>query len=324
MKKTYLVCCMALCSGQALAELGESGFSGEVSALIGFGSGESNFNTDSDKTINNVDNSGQSESEVLAAPLGQLRYTFGQLDNHQVFIGTSREDIAVGNFALEAGYRLGLTEDSSIAVSFLPTIIGGETWEDPYLVGAERKATDISGNAFRLQYDGIMDSPFSLDLAYYTQDIDAEHSGSQYTTAQQKLLDRSGNGLYSKASYKYMIDSTSQLQPALIYKTFSADGEAMSNKSYGLELSYMKFINKHAFSISGKYLSISYDTSNPVFDTEQKDYEYSLFAGYEYDQFMGWNDWAFNAIAGYDAKSSNITFYDETQYMVGVGVTYKF
>ncbi|OLQ74187.1 hypothetical protein BIT28_20160 [Photobacterium proteolyticum] len=324
MKKTYLVCCMALISGHTMAELGEPGFSGEVSALVGFGSTESNFNTDSDKTISNVDNSGKSESEMLAAPLGQLRYTFGQLDNHQIFIGTSREDIAVGDFALEAGYRYGLSEESSISISYLPTIMGGETWEDPYLTGTERQTTDISGNAYRLQYDSIMDSPFSLDLAYYTKDIDTEQSGSQYTSEQQKRLDRSGNGLYSKISYKYMINNSSLLQPAVIYKTFSADGDAMSNKSYGVELSYMKFVNRHAFSISGKYLNTTFDTVNPVFDTEQKDSEYSFFAGYEYDEFMGWDNWAFNAIAGYDVKASNINFYDETEYMLGAGVTYKF
>ena len=65
----------------------------------------------------------------------------------------------------------------------------------------------------------------------------------------------------------------------------------MSNKSYGVELSYMKFVSRHAFSISGKYLSTTFDTVNPVFDTEQKDSEYSFFAGYEYDEFMGWENW---------------------------------
>ncbi|MGF1911549.1 DUF2860 domain-containing protein [Vibrio kasasachensis] len=296
-------------------QLDDNGFSGEITGLIGFTAEKSNFNTDEKKKADNeLNTSGSSESGITAAPLGQIRYTFD--DRNQVFIGTSREDIAVGDFALEAGYTRAIGEHSTLTLSFLPSL-GGETWEDPYVVDQDREITDVSSNAFRVNYTNILDSNFSADLAYFTKELEKEASGDA-------SLDRDGSGIYSKFTYHYGINETSMLEPSLIYKSFSADGDAMSNTTYGVELSYKKLTGRHAFAISGNYETTSYDAQHAAFDITQKDHTFGMFGAYEYDHLFGWENVAFNAIAGFDITSSNIAFYESSEIIIGTGITYNF
>jgi hypothetical protein len=39
---------------------------------------------------------------------------------------------------------------------------------------------------------------------------------------------------------------------------------------------------------------------------------------------MGWKDWSFISFAGYGDTRSNLTFYDESSYLLAVGLNYKF
>lgn len=299
-------------------ELGDSGFSGEITGIIGMTSETSNFNTDEKKKTGNLNSKGESESGLTAAPLGQLRYTFGSGNNHQVFAGTSREDVAVGDFVLEFGYQIGFGESSSLALSYLPSM-GGETWADPFVIGEDRKVTDFSSNAFRVKYENILDSNLSADLAYYSIELDEEKSGGSY-----KPLDRNGNGTYSKFTYAYPLSSNSILEPSFLYKSFSADGKVMSNTEYGAELAYKAFYGRHAFALSGQYTTTSFDEAHPLANKKQKDNNFGVFGAYEMDNLMGWENVSFNALTGYDVTTSNIEFYETSEFIVGVGATYKF
>ena len=320
MKKT-LVCTYVLSAllspGVSAALEDENGFSGEASFLVGAMSAKSNFNTGTDTKKGALNSEGESETEGILVPLGQLNYTFGQNNNHQIFIGLDRDDIAVGDAAFEIGYKTELSSGMVIATSFLPTVVGGETWENQYSTG-KRTTTDVTGNAFRLNTESIMGSNFDLDLAYYTSDIDKDFYKNN------KNLARSGNGIYSKTSYNFSIDETSRLVPSVIYTSFSADGKAESNKAFGLEIAYQVVMGRHAFSVSTDFKQASYDAVHETFNIKRKDNSYGVFSAYEYENFMGWENWNGVALAGYEVQSSNINFYDESEYLVGAGVNYKF
>ena len=98
----------------------------------------------------------------------------------------------------------------------------------------------------------------------------------------------------------------------------------VSFSRYSGSLTYLKRVNDHAFSVNADYSYSSYDASNPVFKKTREDNEYSLTLGYEYMDFMGWENWGFNALAGYSNNNSNIAFYDTSGYFMGVGVSYHF
>ncbi|GAL27350.1 hypothetical protein JCM19239_6663 [Vibrio variabilis] len=62
-------------------------------------------------------------------PLGMVKYTYGAQRDKEWFIGTSRDDIAVGTFVLEGGYRQQLQDGSIWSASYLPTVIGEPIWK---------------------------------------------------------------------------------------------------------------------------------------------------------------------------------------------------
>lgn len=305
------------------AESTEHGFSGELTLLMGNTNVTSNFNTDQNQKVGLLNVEAESNSEFLLAPLGQLRYNFGSNNHQQVFLGSSRADISEGDFVVELGYKYSLEEGSAISISYLPSLIA-ETWADPFIINQERQETDVTSNAFRVQYDRILTSNFSIDLAYYTVELDEEQSGFNQTGQIIGTLDRNGNGLYSKVSHTSRLEKTAFLALSLLYKNFDADGEAMSNSQLGVELSYKKLINRHALALTAKYKQHTYDETHPIFNLEQDDDEMNIFAAYEYSQFMDWDNVGFNAIVGYTQTNSNIDFYDEDSYLIGVGLSYKF
>lgn len=316
---------LAVLSTPAMAQLSDSaGISGEISLSAGYTSSTSNFNTDTNATITDNTQKGQSDSSVLALPLGSVAYTFGSQLDKQFYVGTSREDIAVGTLALELGYKQQLANGTVIDASFLPTIMSGETWADPFLEGSARSVTDEKGNAYRLKFSNIANSGFSLDTAYAVKDIENEQSGHSDPNINSDLLRRDATSIYVKGDYKLHLDRATFLVPSLTYIKTDADGDANSLTSWGGELSLFKVINRHQFALTAGYTSKSYDASHPVYNKVREDDEFSLFAAYEYQQFMGWQNWSLISFAGYGQSDSNIDFYDEDQMIFSVGVNYQF
>ncbi|MGF1696635.1 DUF2860 domain-containing protein [Vibrio lamellibrachiae] len=327
MNKTILSLSILTCfvSYSSVAELApEAGFGGEISLNTGYMSQSSNFNTDVKDPISDLNSEGDSNGEMLVAPLGQINYTFGQQLDKQVYIGTSREDIAVGDFAFEIGYKQELESGMVIDASFLPTVVSGETWSDPYAITSTREVTDETGNAYRLKLESIAGSDFTLDMAYANIDVKSEASGSELSSTEQETLQRDGSVIFVKGEYKYMLNQTSGLIPSLSYKVRSADGKAMAYKAYATDITYFKVLDRHQFALTAGYETRSYDGTNPMFNETRSDNEMSLFAAYEYDQLMGWEDVSFISFAGYGISSSNIDFYNESEYLLSAGVNYKF
>ncbi|MFB9215458.1 DUF2860 domain-containing protein [Vibrio sinaloensis] len=328
MKKALSALTLSMFVTPALAQLSEqAGFSGEISLNAGYTTSTSNFNTSGDKTIDSVNQDPEQENGFLAAPLGNLAYTFGESLNQQVYAGMSREDIAVGTLALEVGYKYQLGSGTIIDVSLLPTVMSGETWEDPFLTGSRRSTTEERGNAFRLKLSNIFTPGFNLDMAYATKDIEDEASGtsnSELQDGEEKLLERDSHSYYLKGSYRLPLDRTTFLQPSVTYIKTEADGEANSLTSLGGEISLFKVINRHQFALTAGYTNRAYDKQNPLYDKTRDENQLSLFAAYEYQHFMGWQDWSLIGLAGYGANNANIGFYDNQESLLSVGINYHF
>lgn len=298
----------------------KQGLSGEISLFTGFGGGKSNFDTDNKTKSGELNSAGKSDSEFMAMPLGQVTYTFGK---QQVFLGTAREDIVEGVLAFELGYAFGVGQDSALSFSYLPTIASGETWEDPYLLDSAKKTTDVSGNAYRVQYQNILNVGVDADFAYYDKEIDDELSGAGLTS-KQELLKRSGNGYVFKLSAGLPLSQSTFIMPSLGYSQYSADGDAMSFDQYNMGLTAMHSVGNHTFALNGDYSKADYDAENPIFGKTQENTSYGFNFAYEYSNFMGWQNVGFNVLAGYEDTDSNIDFYDEDNYTLGVGITYFF
>jgi hypothetical protein len=150
------------------------GFSGNFSVLAGFYSDSSNLSTEqnSNQTSNVME--GDSENQGLLGFLGTVQYTFGESLTHQVYAGTTREDIATGTIAFEIGYRHQFSGGTILDFSVLPTLISGKAWSDPYAVGVNRSETDVKGNVGRLQLTNIGGTGFRTDFAIGESYVDDE------------------------------------------------------------------------------------------------------------------------------------------------------
>ncbi|WP_210472856.1 DUF2860 family protein [Vibrio crassostreae] len=316
------VASMPAYSGLAPSE----GFNGNFSVLVGSYSDSSNLSTeqDSNQTSNNME--GDSENQGLLGFLGIVQYTFGESLTHQVYAGTTREDIATGTIAFEIGYRHQLSGGTILDVSVLPTLISGKAWSDPYAVGVNRNETDVKGNVGRLQLSNIGGTAFQTDFAIGESDVDDELSGTQSLSAQDAaLLDRETTYLYAKAGYRFKLPNQAGIfVPSMVYFSSNAEGGALSFDTYGIELNYAKRIGRHGFVITLDANDRQYDEANPIYGKAREENEYGGFLAYEFGGLMGYEDWSFISLLGLRTIDSNLDFYNSEQVLASVGVDYKF
>ncbi|MEZ8697181.1 DUF2860 family protein [Vibrio lentus] len=305
------------------------GFSGNFSVLAGFYSDSSNLSTEQDSNQASLTIEGDSENQGLLGFLGTVQYTFGESLTHQVYAGTTREDIATGTIAFEIGYRHQLSGGTILDVSVLPTLISGKAWADPYEVGVNRNETDVKGNVGRLQLTNIGGTAFRTDFAIGQSDVDDELSGTQnelgLSDEAVALLDRERTYVYAKAGYPFILPNQAGVfVPSMVYFNSDAEGGALSFDSYGIELNYAKRIGRHGFVITLDASDRQYDEANPIYGKAREENEYGAFLAYEFGGLMGYEDWSFITLLGLRTIDSNIDFYNSEQVLASVGVDYKF
>lgn len=320
MKHLYLLPLGLALNSTAFADLGRPGISGEVSLLAGYSGGKSNLSTDHETKTDALNSPGESTSQTMFMPLGQIRYTFG---NQQLYLGTDRGDIIEGVLAAELGYALAFGRDSVLSIAYLPTVASGEVWADPYLTNSRRETTDISGNTYRIQYENMLNSRVSGDFAFYEQTVDDDRSASRVLRHPGSLL-RDAHGYYASLSTGLPIGANSFLSPSVSYQDHQADGKAMSFQRYGVSLTYMHRFGNQAIVLNSEYAGTSYETLNDIFHLKQSDKGYGAHLSYEYYGIMGWRNWSLVALVGYSKNDSNIKFYEEVNYLTGVGLSCEF
>ncbi|GMQ48095.1 DUF2860 family protein [Vibrio sp. 10N] len=329
MKRAWSVLAVSLSvvSYGAAAKLGESnGFSGEIALNAAYASKTSNL-SNTDDEFRTYTGEAQEDSSALVLPLGNIQYTWGSRSNHQVFLGTSRADVAVGTLALETGYRYQFQDGTKWSLAILPTILEGEVWRDPYLENQARSTTDEKGTAYRMQINNIAGSLFSLDLAYGKRELDSELSGSgaNLTANEMAALDRNADILYGKFKMMLPVRKGVMLFPALIYTQQDANGSAMKSNTYGAEVSSFISAGNHQFAFTVTYLNRQYDSANPVFDNvTREDDEWKAFLAYEYPGIFYADNLSLVAFGGVNNSSSNIAFYDEKDWITSVGLNWEF
>ena len=160
------IICVCLTAGLTVAQEPmptESGFSGYIEILGAYISTNSQLNTDSgNKKTDSLDSSGDRIGKFRALPIGLIRYTFAE-KRTQLFLGLLPENVAQGQFQIEAGVRHVLKNGTGLRASVIPvTPIEQETWEDPFVVGQKRDRTDINSYGVKLAAEHIMGSGLTL------------------------------------------------------------------------------------------------------------------------------------------------------------------
>ena len=330
---TIWVCLTAALASAQEPPPQKSGFSGYLEILGAYISTNSQLNTDSDnKKTDSLDESGERVGKIRPFPLGLIRYTFAEKRTH-LFLGVLPENVAQGQFQVEAGARHVLSNGTGLRASIIPlTPIEQKTWEDPFVVGQDRKRTDINSFGVKLAAENILGSNLTLKYGWVRQTIDDEKSGtfllsqtgSFLTPDDLEDLDRDAHFHRITAEYSFQIGPRMMLKPILRYTRGDAKGDANSFHALTPQLSYLYFGKQLQASVNVSVTPEWYDKTHPVFDKTRRDINPGLFAILGYKDPFGFKkfriDW-FNAVFN---SNSNIDFYDSSSFITAIGIGYSF
>ncbi|WP_434566841.1 DUF2860 family protein [Vibrio chagasii] len=321
---------LALAPNSYAALATSEGFSGNMTFLTGFTTNSSNLEVGQSNHQSQTDlmSSGSTEAEGMVAVLGSVQYTFGALNHKQFFLGTSRDDIITGTLAFEIGYRQQVENGMVFDFSILPTLISGEVWDDPYAIDTHRTETDLTGNVVRMQLSRIMGSNFNLDVASGESDVKHENTGLKgldLTEEERALMIRERKYFYLKSGYQYFLkDGSGILTPSMHVFSSDSKGDALSFLSFGTEINLAKMYGNHGVALTLNAAKRSYDKENPIFNKTREDKDFGVFVAYEYANIFNTKNWSLVSLLGAKTNTSNIEYYQSSQYIVSLGVDYKF
>ncbi|MEZ9438355.1 DUF2860 family protein [Vibrio atlanticus] len=321
---------MMLASPSYAALAPSEGFSGNMTFLTGFTANSSNLDVGQSNHQSQADlmSSGATEANGMVAILGSMQYTFGALNHKQIFLGTSRDDIITGTLAFEVGYRQQLESGMVIDFSILPTLISGEVWDDPYAVDSKREETDLTGNVVRMQLSKMMGTNFNIDMAFGESDVKKENTGLKgldLTNEERALMTREREYFYLKSGYQYFLkDGSGILTPSMNVFSSNSEGNALSFLSVGAEVNLAKRFGNHGLAFTINAAKRDYDKENPIFNKTREDKDFGAFIAYEYANIFDAKNWSLVSLLGAKTTTSNIEYYQSSQYVVSVGVDYKF
>ncbi|MFT5716943.1 MAG: hypothetical protein ACI9T7_001126 [Oleiphilaceae bacterium] len=332
MNKVFNVLLLAaLYSGQSLASplASESGWEFKINLSTAYISSQSQLSTDDDNAITeDLNNSGKTIVNVMVLPLARISYTLTSLKT-QVYIGNSSDQVSNAQFQYELGLIQQFSDDSKLTLAYFPNLpLFNTTWEDPYLIGAERIKTDEDAQGMRLVLENIAGSQFTVKYAYAVSDVDKENSGqsltSHLTASDLSLLQRDSKYHRAELEMNIFMGSNLILKPSLQYTNRSADGDAHSYDSYVAQLGLLYFQQRHTLITTINTGVNKYSENNPVFDQKQDADSFSVFSIYSFAQPFSWEAIDFTIIAGYNQVDSEIHFYDQDALFIATGFTYTY
>jgi hypothetical protein len=222
------------------------GFHGNLLLGAGYFDLESNLVAGNDlidastRTITSVTQAPPSNDTTYAIVSGELAYVFG--DRWEAFFGVNIEDYVTLDFSTRLGVRkhwegVGVLGASFVTTAALPT----EAWEDPYLVGTPRLATERDSNGVRFDWWRIFGTGFFAQLQSRDIEFDTEASGTDpalgLTADEIRLLRRDGTDNRATLGYRWETGRHTW-QPEFTFTTADRDGDAIAAEAATLKLSY--------------------------------------------------------------------------------------
>lgn len=313
----------------------ESGFSGFIRPGVGYINFKSNMVASflgfdlSDKKTDSLDDSPNSQSNVIAAAPFSLEYTFASTRT-QLFLGTDLTDLIRFDYSQQLGVKQEIGRFGMLQGGILFSSIPAKVWKDPYVVNQNRDETSRDSSGARLVWDRIFGSQLQLQYTYRNVDISSEKSGEflGLTSAERKRLRRDGNRHATEILYRFNFAEKHKLAPAFVYAYNDRDGSAMKNDAYNFQLTYVYFSDPMALTANAFIGWADYDKENPIYDKTQKDDNYGIQGSLFYKNpwgtsLFGSKSMSFYISAAFAKSDANINFYDQEAFMTTAGVFFR-
>lgn len=297
------------------------GLSGNVSINLGWFKNDSHLSTEQSSVLDSLDESGTNEEKTLPLPMWDLQ--LGVAPNTALYFKSALGGMA-SSFYMQAGLTQYLSDGSSLGIGVIPGFFDNKVWDDPFLTGTPRQETKRSIRGAVLDYNRIAGTNVSLELAAGKRKIEDERSGSTFSTAAQDTLKREGDLFYAALSQKLDLNRQFGIDWKIHYIDDSAEGGAVANNRYGVELTARQRIDRYIVMLGASTAWIDYDEAHPIFNQVRDDNQYGFSATLIYLAPFNWRNASAIARAGFDNLTSNIDFYEETQNLYSIGLAYSF
>ncbi|EGR9006558.1 DUF2860 domain-containing protein [Vibrio vulnificus] len=289
----------------------EQGFSGSIGAVAIYSETQSNLNVGAEKILTSLNREGEIVTGSTLAPLGQLRYQFGQ---HQLFLGQSEDTFVKGLLALEVGYQYSLDENSSFSFAIAPTLAAGKTWQNPYLLDRKREETNVEGDVLRFHYE----NQFALlNLAYYDRTVEKDRAPSE-------LLRRNGDGYFAHFALVVPLFDNVFIEPSLFYQQDNAQGKANAFEKLGTGITATYLVYPYTLALDTRLSGSSYQAKHPLLGKTRQDGQINVSLSFEEAEFLGYEQMSLIAQVGYEQSHSNLTFYHREEFGILIGGLYRF
>jgi len=315
----------------------QAGFSGFIRPGVGYLNVETNmvaefanFELSADPISSRTESNDSESTGIFLLPFN-VAYTFKNLKT-QVFLGTQLTDLARFDLVQQLGVKQKIGGLGLLQVGFVRSGLATEVWEDPYLINAERSATDRDLTGAQVVWDKIFGSDLELTLAFRSIDIDDEKSGQSVpglSLADQSLLERDGDQKSIEALYLFKLGGDHFLAPSVKFLFDDRDGDARANDAYSFKLTYTYLAQPCTVILNGYIGKAEYDEINPIpaFNMTQEQEDDLLGAGLTilYTNPWGWTlggsrPMRFYVEGGFLERDADIDFYDEKVASVTAGV----
>lgn len=289
-----------------------TGFHGSISLFTGVEGTNSVMDTETQAKITDYSASSERHSDAVVIPFWDLNYRFDAAN--EVYFKTDIIGMA-NDFYLQAGYRHYLSDGSSLAIGVVPGFLEKEVWKNPYQLQTEREITDASVQGLVLNYDRVLGSDWSIELARGKYSIDQEESIS--------ALDRNANLSYGELNYETDLSQSLGLSWSINYLAVDAAGSAQKNQGVGTEAELQFRKGRHITMLGASVGFQKFDAINPIWEKTREETKYGVSATYIYAAPFNWKDALFIARGGWDITDANIDFYDHDEYLITLGMQYQ-
>ena len=312
-------------------QTGWSGFvtlgAGVLEAKTNLVAGVSTYGVDLGKSkISSLDDSPKSQSMGLPQLNLNLNYTFAT--RTQLFFGNSLENVIQFDTATNFGVRQQFADESILELSAIssPALAPVQVWQDPYVVGLNRKETDRTSRGLRIEYDKILGTGFGVRYAQRTTEIDRERSGAALglTADNAALLNREGDSRRLLLSYRFPVMGRNLLEVRVGRLEDDLDGKAMSGEQNEIHLTHAYIGDRFTMASNLFLAKQDFDATNPVFGKTRSDDNWGIGFTVFDKKIFGSQHWLGQAMVAWYGQDSNIDFYDAGSLIATVGAQYRF
>ncbi|NVD08755.1 DUF2860 domain-containing protein [Vibrio sp. JPW-9-11-11] len=290
-----------------------AGFQGSVSLFTGVAGTYSVMDTESQAQITDYSGSQERHNEVVVIPFWDLNYRFD--DSNEVYFKTDIVGMA-SDYYMQAGYRHYLTDGSNIAIGVVPGLLEKEVWNNPYQLQSDRTTTNAAVQGLVLNYERVLGSNWSLEFARGKYSLDQEESLA--------ALDRNSNLSYIELNYMTDLNESWGIEWLINYLDVDASGSALKSQRISTEAELQLRNGRHITMFASSVGLQKFDDTNPLFKRTREDTKLGVSATYIYAMPFDWKNTLFIARGGWDITDTNIDFYDHDEYLITLGMQYRF